>query len=146
MATDPKKTLPPSEISSLAKTDIDRLLQTGLADFSLRELLGLLVSSAGAAERNVYLQDTPADKSNGFYDRSLQLGSIPIDIGFPAPAMATSAQPAFRHRIAAATAKKCSPYWWGFWDPAGRSMRPKMPFRRWAFPVPNRIWNASPSA
>ena len=53
MATDPKKTLPPSEISSLAKTDIDRLLQTGLADFSLRELLGLLVSSAGAAERHV---------------------------------------------------------------------------------------------
>jgi putative transposase len=83
MATDPKKTLPPSEISSFAKTDIDRLLQTGLADFSLRELLGLLVSSAGAAERNVYLQDTPADKSNGFYDRSLQLGSIPVDIRVP---------------------------------------------------------------
>ena len=54
MATDPKKTLPSSSIPSVAKTDVDRLLQTGLADFSLRELLGLLISSAGAAERNMY--------------------------------------------------------------------------------------------
>ena len=83
MATDPKKSLPPSVISSTAKTDIDRLLQTGLADFSLRELLGMLISSAGAAERNVYLQDTPTDKPNGFYDRSLQVGSIPVDIRVP---------------------------------------------------------------
>ena len=66
MATDPKKSLPPSSISSVAKTDVDRFLQTGLADFSLRELLGLLISSAGAAERNVYLQDAPSDRSNGF--------------------------------------------------------------------------------
>lgn len=83
MATDPKKSLTPSTVSSMAKTDIDRLLQTGLADFSLRELLGLLISSAGAAERNVYLQDTAGDKSNGFYDRSLQVGSIPIDVQVP---------------------------------------------------------------
>jgi putative transposase len=83
MATDPKKSLPSSSASSMGKTDVDRLLQTGLADFSLRELLGLLISSAGAAERNVYLQDTPADKSNGFYDRSLQVGSIPVDIRVP---------------------------------------------------------------
>lgn len=83
MATDPKKNVPPSSISSIAKTDVDRLLQTGLADFSLRELLGLLISSAGAAERNVYLQDTPTDRSNGFYDRSLQIGSVPVDIRVP---------------------------------------------------------------
>jgi len=83
MATDPKKSVAPTAISSVTKTDIDRLLQTGLADFSLRELLGLLISSAGAAERNIYLQDTPLDKSNGFYDRSLQVGSIPVDIRVP---------------------------------------------------------------
>jgi putative transposase len=83
MATDPKKSVTPSSISAVAKTDIDRLLQTGLADFSLRELLGLLISSAGAAERNIYLQDTPTDRSNGFYDRSLQVGSIPVDIRVP---------------------------------------------------------------
>jgi len=83
MATDPKKSVTPTTISSVAKTDVDRLLQTGLADFSLRELLGLLISSAGAAERNVYLQDAPNDKPNGFYDRSLQVGSIPIDVRVP---------------------------------------------------------------
>src|SRR5262244_3406761 len=83
MATDPKKSVTPSSISSVAKSDVDRLLQTGLADFSLRELLGLLISSAGAAERNIYLQDTPTDRSNGFYDRSLQVGSIPVDIRVP---------------------------------------------------------------
>ena len=83
MATDPKKSLPSSSASTIAKTDIDRLLQTGLADFSLRELLGLLISSAGAAERSIYLQDALTDKPNGFYDRSLQVGSIPVDIRVP---------------------------------------------------------------
>jgi putative transposase len=83
MATDPKKSLPSSSVSSIAKTDVDRLLQTGLADFSLRELLGLLISSAGAAERNVYLQETLNDSPNGFYDRSLHVGSIPVDVRVP---------------------------------------------------------------
>jgi len=83
MATDPKKSLPPSSASTIAKTDIDRLLQTGLVDFSLRELLGLLISSAGVAERHVYLQDAATDRPNGFYDRSLQVGSIPVDIRVP---------------------------------------------------------------
>ena len=83
MATDPKKSLTPRSGSTITKTDVDRLLQTGLADFSLRELLGVLISSASAAERNVYLQDSPTDRSNGFYDRSLQVGSIPIDVRVP---------------------------------------------------------------
>jgi len=74
MTTDPKKSVSPGSISELAKSDVDQLLQTGLADFSLRELLGLLISSAGAAERDVYLEKEPSDKPNGFYDRSLQLG------------------------------------------------------------------------
>lgn len=83
MTTDSKKSVTPTTLTDTAKTDIDRLLQTGLADFSLRQLLGLLISSAGAAERNVYLQDIPSDKANGFYERSLQLGSIPVDIEVP---------------------------------------------------------------
>ncbi len=83
MATDPKKSLASSSIPASAKTDVDRLLQSGLADFSLRELLGVLISSATAAERNVYLQDTPNDRPNGFYDRALQVGSIPIDVRVP---------------------------------------------------------------
>jgi len=39
--------------------------------------------TAGSAERNVYLEKSPADKPNGFYDRSLQVGSIPTDIRVP---------------------------------------------------------------
>ena len=83
MSTDPKKSLAPAAISELAKNDVDQLLQTGLADFSLRELLGLLISSAGVGERNVYLEKTAADKPNGFYDRSLQVGTVPVDIRVP---------------------------------------------------------------
>jgi len=76
MTADPKKSLTPPSISDIAKNDIDQLLQTGLADFSLRELLGLLMSTTGTAERNVYLEKTPTDRPNGFYDRSLQMGTI----------------------------------------------------------------------
>src|SRR6266446_2773354 len=83
MTTDPKKSLPSTAVSEVVQNDVDRLLQTGLADFSLRELLGLLISSTGTAERNVYLEKEPSDKPNGFYDRSLQLGTIPVDIRVP---------------------------------------------------------------
>ena len=54
MTADPTKSLTPASVAERVKNDVDQLLQTGLADFSLRELLGLLISTAGAAERNVY--------------------------------------------------------------------------------------------
>jgi putative transposase len=83
MTADPNKSLASVSLSEIAKSDVDQLLQTGLADFSLRELLGLVISSAGAAERSVYLEKEPTDKPNGFYDRSLQLGTIPVDVRVP---------------------------------------------------------------
>jgi transposase-like protein len=83
MTADPKKILASPSISAAEKNDIDRLLQAGLGDFSLRELLGLLISTTGASERNVYLENTPTDRPNGFYDRSLQLGTIPVDVRVP---------------------------------------------------------------
>jgi putative transposase len=83
MTADPKKSLTPAASSSAVKNDFDQLLQTGLADCSLRELLGLLISGTGAAERNLFLEQNPAEKPNGFYDRSLQMGTIPIDIRVP---------------------------------------------------------------
>ena len=61
MATNSKKRLPPPAVSEVAQNDVDRLLQNGLADFTLRELLGLLISSAGLAERQVYLEKTDHD-------------------------------------------------------------------------------------
>jgi putative transposase len=83
MATGPNKSVTPSPLPEFAKSDIDKVLQSGMADFTIRQLLGLLMSSTGVAERKVYLEDTPHDKPNGFYDRSLQLGSIPVDIRVP---------------------------------------------------------------
>jgi putative transposase len=83
MPAHPKKSIASAALSESAKNQVDQLLQTGLADFSLRELLGLLISSAGIAERHVYLEKTAADKSNGFYDRSLQVGTVPVDIRVP---------------------------------------------------------------
>jgi len=83
MSADPKKSVTPTAISELEKNEVDHLLQAGLADLSLRELLGLLISSAGVAERNVYLEKIAADKPNGFYDRSLQVGTVPVEIRVP---------------------------------------------------------------
>jgi putative transposase len=80
MATGPKKSVPPSVIPEFVKSNVDEVLQSPMADFTIRQLLGLLMSSTGKAERKVYLENTPEDCSNGFYDRSLQVGSMPIDI------------------------------------------------------------------
>lgn len=83
MAADPNKILTSPAISQSAKTEVEELIQSGLAEFTLRQLLGSLVSSASLAERKVYLENTGADKPNGFYDRSLQLGSIPVEVRVP---------------------------------------------------------------
>src|SRR6201997_339150 len=81
MATDPEKSLasqplPPTE-KNIPSSESD------LADFSLRELLGMLLSSVGLAERKAYLERLRQDQPNGFYDRSLQLGTIPVDVRVP---------------------------------------------------------------
>jgi putative transposase len=83
MATDPEKSVAPKSAPPLEKTDLTQMLESGLADFSLRELLSLLLSSVGLAERKAYLERVVQDKPNGFYDRSVQLGAIPIDLRVP---------------------------------------------------------------
>jgi putative transposase len=83
MSTDPNESVPSEPISESTKTQIQTLLASGLADFSLRELLGTLLSGVSVAERNLHLEHRPEDRPNGFYDRSLQVGSVPIDIRVP---------------------------------------------------------------
>jgi transposase-like protein len=83
MATGSKKSVPPTPVSEFGKSDVDKLLQSGLADFSLRELLGALISSVAQAERQAYLSKQPEDKANGFYPRGLQIGSLPVDVEVP---------------------------------------------------------------
>jgi hypothetical protein len=83
MATGSDKSLPPSSSSHLEKSDIEKLLQSGLGDFSLRELLGAMLSNLAQAERGAYLQNQPQDKANGFYPRSLLVGSVPVEMEVP---------------------------------------------------------------
>jgi putative transposase len=84
MATDPKPSLSPtpSPAESLP-AEIQQALACGLGDFSLRELLSMLLSPVGLIERQAYLERVAHDKANGFYDRSLQLGTIPLELQVP---------------------------------------------------------------
>lgn len=83
MSTDSKTSLAPSAMPESVQAEIERVLRSGLGDFSLRELLGLLLSGLGLAERKAYLARSNADKGNGFYQRSLLLGSLPIELRVP---------------------------------------------------------------
>src|ERR1700758_238717 len=83
MATDPEKSLAPQPLSPTEKNIPHSTSESDLADFSLRELLGMLLSSVGLAERKAYLERLLQDKPNGFYDRSLQLGTIPLEVRVP---------------------------------------------------------------
>jgi transposase-like protein len=83
MATDPKSSLPPKSSPESLPAEIQQALASGLADFNLRELLAWLLSRVGQAERQAYLERTAHDKPNGFYDRSLQLGAIPLEVQVP---------------------------------------------------------------
>lgn len=83
MATDPNQSLPPKAMPSAANHGMPALSQSDLANFSLRELLGMLLSNLGVAERKAYLERLLEDKPNGFYDRSLQLGTMPLEVRVP---------------------------------------------------------------
>jgi len=83
MSTDLKTRVTPKADSSNGKTELDEVLESGIGDVSLRDLLGMLISSVGASERKTYLSRVSEDKGNGFYDRNLQVGTIPVDIQVP---------------------------------------------------------------
>jgi len=83
MNTDPEKILSPEADST--KAQIDQILSRGLPNFTLREMLGFLLSNLGAAERKVFLSNASQDKANGFYPRSLSVGSLPVEVEVPRP-------------------------------------------------------------
>ena len=83
MPTDPKPNLSQNNTGDSLENEIERLLNSGLENFSVRELLAMMLSAAGQAERRAYLADATADKGNGAYERSLNVGSIPLDIQVP---------------------------------------------------------------
>jgi transposase-like protein len=83
MTTDPTKSLAPQPLPPAEKNALAEMLDSDLAHLSLRELLGMLLSSVGLAERKAYLERVVHDKPNGFYDRSLEVGAIPLDLRVP---------------------------------------------------------------
>jgi transposase-like protein len=83
MSSDPKPNVSQNQEPGFLQAEIDRLLALGLENFSVRELLGMMLSAAGQAERRVYLADASGDKGNGGYERSLNVGSIPVEVQVP---------------------------------------------------------------
>jgi transposase-like protein len=84
MSTDPKPNVSQNTApSDSLENEIERLLSSGLENFSVRQILGLMLSAIGQSERRTYLAEVRADKGNGGYERSLNVGSIPVDIRVP---------------------------------------------------------------
>ena len=85
MATDPKPSVSPNAASAprALPPEVEQALASGLGNYTLRELLGCMLSSVGVAEREAYLERTGEDKANGFYDRAVQVGSLPVDLRVP---------------------------------------------------------------
>ena len=85
MATDPKPSVSPNGAPAprALPPEVEQALASGLGNYTLRELLGCLLSSVGVAEREAYLERTGEDKANGFYDRAVQVGSLPVDLRVP---------------------------------------------------------------
>ncbi len=84
MSTDPKRNLPSTaEFSNDAQQQLDNLMQHGLGGLSLRQILATAWKALNEAERRQFLNDVNDDKANGFYERSLKLGTIPLDIHVP---------------------------------------------------------------
>ena len=55
----------------------------GLQSLNTTQLLGLLLDSLFRAERTAYLERVEGDKGNGGYDRTVNVGSLPVDIEVP---------------------------------------------------------------
>ena len=122
------------------------MLESDLADLSVRELLSMLLSSVGLAERKAYLERIFPDQPNGFYDRSLHLGAIPVEIRVPRTRSGdfrpASLPPLYQHGYSDETQALLLSLL-----TSGRSLHAvKDACGRWGFPAPNRNWNRWPPA
>ena len=84
MSTDPRNNLPSSgELPKEAQRQLEKLIEGGLGGLSLREILAMAFKALNEAERRQFLTSSEQDKANGFYERALQLGSIPLELEVP---------------------------------------------------------------
>lgn len=64
------------------ESSLEDLGMEGLESMTIKELLGQMLTSVANAERNHFLAHHD-DKANGFYERKLSLGSIPLSLDVP---------------------------------------------------------------
>ena len=129
MNTDPEKILSPEADST--KAQIDQILSLGLTNFTLREMLGFLLSNLGAAERKAFLSSATQDKANGFYHALCPLVRSPSRLKSLVLVPAISGPPLSQLPISAVTAMKarlCLP---AFSPQAVLSIPPKRLFTAW---------------
>jgi transposase-like protein len=78
-------TSPKNNVARLARAAqfAEEVQHLGAEGMSVRQLLGLMLSVLGEAERKAFLAQTVGDKGNGGYDRSLAIGSMPVEVHVP---------------------------------------------------------------
>jgi putative transposase len=81
--TSPSSSVAQPALPAEIEQEIHQALASGLADWSVRELLSFLLSTAASAERSAYLRGHPRDKGNGSYPRSLEVGSLGLHLDVP---------------------------------------------------------------
>jgi hypothetical protein len=68
-------------ISDEISDQINRALTTGgLESLSTAQLLGLVLNILFRSERTAHLETTQDDKGNGSYDRTVNVGSLPVPV------------------------------------------------------------------
>jgi transposase-like protein len=65
------------------QTQVREATAGGLPHLTTRELLALLLNTLFQAERGAYLETSTDDKGNGSYDRSVNVGSVPVEVDVP---------------------------------------------------------------
>jgi transposase-like protein len=138
MSTGSDKSLPPSPPRQSEKSEIAKLLQSGLGDLSLRELLGALLSSLAHAERGAYLQNQLKDKANGFYPRSLLLGSVPVEMEVPRTRSGQFRPPSLPARYQRGYSEETQSLLLGLLSSSRSVSAAPMPCTRWVYPVRNK--------
>jgi len=146
MATDSKPSVSSNAASAPGPlpAEVEQALACGLGNYTLRELLSWMLSSVGVAERRAYLEGRGEDKANGFYDRALQVGSLPVEIRVARTRTGDfrpASLPAAYERGYRRKSRTCS---WACCRPADPLTLPKTLSRKWGFLAPSRIWRRWP--
>jgi len=127
-------------LSELTKSDVTQLLQTGLADFSLRETFGLLNHRRHRRAQRL-LEKEPTDKPNGFYDRSFSWEPFLSKFACPALEPESSGRRLCLRTNVAVTAKEVQSLLLGLLGSSRSINAERRPSEDGPVQLRNRIWN-----